>query len=622
MPGLVGYISSHATTTATFKLATMAQALESDFRFKQHLYEGAGFGLGRVSLGILNPQPQPVWNEEHNRCAVLEGEFYNQQPLRQALEQRGVRFQTQSDAELALRLYEAYGDDFAVQLNGLFAIAIWDGVQQKMLVINDRLSNQPIYYAQTRNGLVFASGVRALLVDPALPRQTDRLAIAQFLVFDHVLDDRTLLEHARLLPQASVLTFRQSAAAGDQLTIRPYWTLKYAETYSVRSEDDFVAELKHLIRLAVARQAGGEMPLGVLLSGGLDSRVLLGELVEILSGDHLHTFTWGIPGCDDCRVAKKLARVAHTQHHFFELKPDWLLHHADEAVRITDGMGNVTNLHALANAAQEAQIAKVVFKGFMGDAMMGYALMKRFWGDYDEENWFKAHLQTHTEHGVIAFNSLEQRLLFTEDFQRQVGDGVFESYRAGLKRAGSRQLAVQRLYFDMTQRVPRMTLNGVEVMRSHAPVRLPFCDNDLYEFTTRVPPGYLFERRLSARAFTEAHPALAKVPLAVDGMPMIACFGEIKARVWKLLQWHLCNHGLSNLAGPYARPYKDYNLWFRSLLRPWVESTLLSPAALERGYFNPDYLRNLVSEHMAGANHAIRLGALISVELWHRQFID
>ena len=533
-----------------------------------------------------------------------------------------MQFQTESDAELALYLYETYGEDFAEQLNGQFAIAIWDGLERKMVVINDRLSNQPVYYALTQNGLIFASGVRALLVDPALSRQTDRLAIAQFLTFDHALDDRTLLEDVKLLPQASVLTFHQGDSGAGMIDIHPYWTLKYAQTYALCSESEFVEELKHLIKQAVTRQAVGGLPLGILLSGGLDSRVVLGELVQILPGDQLHTFTWGIPGCDDARAAKELAKVSHTHHHFFELRPDWLLDLADEAVRITDGMGNVTNLHALSTAKEESQRAKVVFKGFMGDAMLGYALMKRFWGDYDDETWFRAHLQTHNEHGVIAFNPQDHKRLFTGEFQHEVGDGVFESYRAGLKRAGSHQLAVQRLYFDMTQRVPRMTLNGVEVMRSFAPVRLPFCDNDLYDFTLRVPPGYLFERRLSVRAFSEAHPALAKVPIAYDGMPLIACSREIKVRAWKLIQWHLRNHGLDKLAGPYSRPYKDYNLWFRTLLRPWVEGTLLNPAALGRGYFNPDYVRKLVAEHMAGADHAIRLGAFLSLELWHRQFID
>jgi asparagine synthase (glutamine-hydrolysing) len=622
MPGLVGFVKDQNRERLGFNLESMARALDSEARFHSHLFEGDGFGLGRVSLEILNREPQPIWDEAHSCCVLMEGEFYDRSPLRQALQARGVRFATQSDAELALHLYQAYGEDFAAPLNGLFAIAIWDGVQRKLLLISDRLGNQPIYYSLTRSGLIFASGVRALLVDPELSRQTDRLAMAQFLTFDHVLDDRTFLEQVKLLPQASVLAFQWNTAGGDPLSIHPYWTLKYADTYSLRSETDYVEELNHLIHQAVARRVGGGIPHGILLSGGLDSRVLLGELAQLIPTDQLHTFTWGIPGCDDCRSAGELAKVAKTRHHFFELKPDWLLHKAEEAVRITDGLGNVANLHALAAAKEESQFASVVHKGYMGDAMFGFALTKDFWGDYDEETWFRVHLQTHTNQGVITFNAQEQRQLFTDEFQRQIGDGVFESYRAGMKRAGSGQLAVQRLYFDMTQRVPRMTLNGVEVMRSYAPVRLPFCDNDLYDFSLRVPPGYLFERRLSARAFSEAHPDLAKVPIAREGLPMIACYRDVRARAWKLTQWHLRNHGLSKLAGPYARYYKDYNLWFRTVLRSWVEETLLSPTALDRGYFNPDYLRKIVSEHMAGAKNATRLGAFLSIELWHRQFID
>jgi len=603
-------------------LETMGNALESDARFKQHLFEGVGFGLGRVSLDILNPQPQPIWSHDQSRCAVMEGELYDQQGLRWELEQRGVQFQAESDAELALHLYEAYGEDFAEKLNGVFAIAIWDGDERKMVVVNDRLSNQPVYYALTRNGLIFGSGVRALLTDPALSCQTDRLAIAQFLTFDHVLDDRTFLEEVKLLPQASLLTFRQTTGDAGRVSIRRYWELKYADAYPLRSETDYVEELKQLTRQAVARRVSGEMPLGILLSGGLDSRVLLGELADLVPGDRLHTFTWGIPGCDDSRSAKELAKVAHAQHHFFELKPDWLLEKAEEAVRITDGMGNVTNLHALAAAQEESQLARVVFKGFVGDAIFGYPLKKRFWGNYDGETWFEAHLQTHREQGVIAYSSQEHKLLFSEEFQRQLGDCIFESYRVALKRSGSREMAVQRLYYGLTQRVPRMALNGVEVMRSYAPVRLPFCDNDLFDFALRVPPGYLFERKLSIQAFSESHPALAKVPISGDGLPLIACSREVRLRAWKLAQWHLRNHGLSRLAGPYARPYKDYNLWFRTILRQWVEETLLNPIALGRGYFNPDYLRKLVAEHMVGANHAMRLGAFLSLELWHRRFID
>jgi asparagine synthase (glutamine-hydrolysing) len=181
-------------------------------------------------------------------------------------------------------------------------------VQEMLLLINDRLGNQPIYYSRSKSGLIFASGVRALLVDPTFSRQTDLLAIAQFLTFDHVLDYRTLLEQAKLLPQASILTFRQSRVDGREVNIRPYWTLKYADTYPLCNETDLVEELNYLIRQAVTRQASGGMQLGILLSGGLDSRILLGELAKIFPSDNLFTFTWGIPGCDDCRAAKEWRR--------------------------------------------------------------------------------------------------------------------------------------------------------------------------------------------------------------------------------------------------------------------------------------------------------------------------
>ncbi|HIP72215.1 MAG TPA: hypothetical protein EYH05_12555, partial [Anaerolineae bacterium] len=183
-------------------------------------------------------------------------------------------------------------------------------------------------------------------------------------------------------------------------------------------------------------------------------------------------------------------------------------------------------------------------------------------------------------------------------------------------------LANQRLYFDMRQRVPRMTMNGVEVVRSRTAVRLPFADNDLLEFSMSVPPGLLQNRRLIHTAIIHAFPDLAKVPSTLTGLPMLSNFREIVTRSGNLLRWHLHKRGLSKHDGPVRRPYKDYNLWFRTALRGWVEDTLLNDHALQRGYFNPDTVRNLVNEQMNGANHAGRIGALMTLELWHRQFMD
>ena len=185
-----------------------------------------------------------------------------------------------------------------------------------------------------------------------------------------------------------------------------------------------------------------------------------------------------------------------------------------------------------------------------------------------------------------------------------------------------KQLANQRLFFDLRQRVPRMTIKGVEVVRNRAAVRLPFCDNDLVEFTTRIPPGYHDKRFLITEAFTRTYPQLAKIPCTPTNLPLMNCVRNIYIQGVQLSQWHLRNAGLGRLAGPQSRKYQDYNNWFRTILKNWVEEILLSPVALERGYYKPEYVRNLFAEHLAGANYTVQLGALISIELWHRMYID
>ncbi len=616
MPGLVGFVGPVASGEERPFLQKMARALESESRFRVEAHQEDGVGLARVTLGIANGAPQPHWNEAQTICVLLEGELYDTAVLRQQLEQKGHTLRTPHDAELILRRYEAYGEAFAAPFNGSFLIAIWDRPRQKLIVANDRMGQYPVYYAQQGARLLFASGVRAILADPDVPRDVDRVAMAQFLTFDHLLNDRTLLQAARLLPQASLLIVE-----GGEKRIHRYWTLRYPEQIDLLPETHYIETFTQLFRQAVRRQAGGAS-LGVLLSGGLDSRMILAELAQIVPHP-LHTFTWGIPGCDDGRYAREMARHIGSQHHFFELRPNFLLNMADNAVRITDGQGNIVNLHALATLEEEAQHAQIIYKGFLGDAMMGFALQPPFWADYDEPTRLKAHLAVYHGQGVITFDPFtEHDDLFSAEFKAKVGTAVLDSLADGMAASGNRSLALQRLYFDLTQRVPRMTLNGVEVARHRALVRLPFADNDLMQFSTQVPPGLQYERRVARKSFVNAFPKLAQIPLTDTGLPLVACLREVQIRASRLARWQLYNRGLGPHPDSLRKPYKDYNGWFRTVLRSWVEDTLLSPRHLQRGYYNPDAIRRVVADHMAGNNQTVRLGALMAIELWHRQFID
>ncbi|HBX68966.1 MAG TPA: hypothetical protein DEH25_06200 [Chloroflexi bacterium] len=618
MSGIVGFTQDLSPNQAKNLVENMLRALEPEQdRFQQVLYHTENVGLGSLNLKSLGGQPQLAWTPSKNTCALAIGEIYNAAELREAAKSQGFHPTSNDLSELILCLFAAFGADFAIKVNGAFAAAIWDTTQQKLHVITDRLGLYPIYYAQTPRGVIFASGVRALLADSAMDRATDPLAIAEFLTFDHVLGNRTLLSNVRLLPQASILT-----VSDQKIQIHPYWRIQYPQLYQHRKQADYLEELIYHLRNAIRRQAPDQFPTGLLLSGGLDSRFLLALLAEISPIEQLHTFTWGIPGCDDARIAKELAGKIGSQHHFFELKPDYLLHKAREAVRLTDGMANIINLHALATLEEESQYAQVIYKGFLGDAMMGFAVQRPFWADYDADTAEAVHLSVHHYQGVFYYDRAEQQKIFSDSFKQQVGNGVFEAYRQGMLQANHNQMVVQRLYFDFTQRVPRHTLNGVKVVRSRSLVRLPFADNDLIEFSLTIPPGFQYERQLMRLAFLQTFPKLAQIPISDTNLPMVACARDIFLRSKQLAQWHVNQRAGKWINWPNRRPYKDYANWFRTLMHPWIEETLLNPQSLERGYFKPEYVRNLVNTHMAGQDQTIKLGQLLSIELWHKQFID
>jgi asparagine synthase (glutamine-hydrolysing) len=617
MPGIVGFIGTPGDVSADRHLAAMLSALEPGSEFQRDTYCANQAGLGRVTLGIFNSQPQPVWNREKTRCLVLEGELYEQERLQTALRERNFEPLPGDDAALLLSLYEAFGEDCALMLNGAFVAAIWDANKGQITLLNDRLGQYPLYYVSHNGRFAFASGVRALFADPQLPRQVDPHAIAQFLTFDHLLHDHTLLEYVRLMPQAVFLVADQ-----QDVQIRPYFDFRFPEVYPLRSEQEYIDEFIPLMEQAVARQSRHDDAVGILLSGGMDSRFILPYLLKHSNQSPIQAFTWGREGCDDLQFAREVAQALGAQHHFFKLDPEWLRAKAFEAVRLTDGMGNLVNLHALATLDQETRYARLIHKGFMGDAMFGFALRHQFWASYDPPTLQRAHLQVHTDQGVISFDQQERRALFTTQFQKNIGDSVEQEYMQGMYQSGVTSPALQRIYFDYRQRVHRMTIKGVEVVRSQAMVRLPFCDRDLLDFALRLPPGLLQNRRIIHNAFIQRFPELAQIPTTPSGLPMTSCAREIRIRTGRLLRWHLIHRGL--LKGPYSerRPYADYHGWFRTVLRDWVEGILLSEKSLSRGYYKPDALRNVVKEHMDGGNHAVRLGALLAIELWHQTYLD
>lgn len=618
MPGLIGFTGNQRSEQSKLLIENMAASLDSQGGLTRELHSDEGFGLGRVSQAVMNPGQQPFWSQNRALGVVVEGEIYDIDPVSPALRRAKDEMGDSHGLErLLLSLHQQGALSELRLVDGSFAAAIWDKTERTLTLVNDRMGLQPLYYAQVADGTVFASGVRALLADTRVRRDIDAVAMADFLTHDHVLGQRTLLRAVSLLPQASILTCR-----GDKAELEVYWAPRPQAQHLPFSEDAYFDGLVPILRRAVGRRLQDGDETGLLLSGGLDSRALLATMAENTVNGDLSTFTWGIPKCDDARYAEESAREVGTRHRFYELKPDWLLDQAERGVRITDGMSNVVNLHALATLDQTVEHSTILFKGFLGDAMFGFGLRPRYWACYTPQDAYAVHMQAYRDYDVLTFDLPEHELLFTPAFREVVGNGVSEDYRSVIRSSQMDELALQRIYIDFTQRVPRMTLNGVLVLRDRAVIRLPFADNELVDFSLSVPPGLALGREVMVEAFRRSYPDLAQVPTTTTGRPIVACFRDVLIQTWSLAQWHLRKRGLGRLAGPRTKPYKDYDQWFRHELRSWIMDLLLSRSALERGYFTPAYVQGLVKSHMGGENHAVRLGALASLELWHRMYID
>jgi hypothetical protein len=212
--------------------------------------------------------------------------------------------------------------------------------------------------------------------------------------------------------------------------------------------------------------------------------------------------------------------------------------------------------------------------------------------------------------------------LLTENTSKQLTTTPYNAFQKSLWESESDLLAHQLDHFILRYQDPRFNLKGVELVASQMVVRTPYCDNDLVEYILSIPVGLRQHKYITQKLIVDNYPAYAKIPNANTGYPLMPTMRELQIRISQQLRWWLRNKGLRIISPRQKREYADYNGWIRTVLREWTEDILLSPLALERGYFQEKTVRKILTEHMAGSNHARKLGILLALELWHRQFLD
>jgi asparagine synthase (glutamine-hydrolysing) len=623
MCGLAGIVSFDGTPVPREALERMGAALAHRGPDAQGFLEDAAgapaVGLVHRRLSIIDLShvaDQPLANEDGTVHALLNGEVYNFPERRAALASRHT-FRSQGDTEVIVHGYEDEGEAVVAGLDGMFAIALWDARRRRLLLARDAFGKKPLYYWHDARRFVFGSEIKALLA-AGVPAEMDESALGEQLAFGYVPTPRTLFRGVRKLPPASTLIVDARGPGAPQA----YWDLKFpAEGAHARVGLPEAAErVRALLTEAVRKRLLADVPLGILLSGGVDSSAIA-ALAGRLQTERIRTFTIGFEGhsfFDERPHAERVARHLGTLHHAEVVQPhaaalmETLLHHHDEPF----GDSSALPTYLVAQAARRH--VTVVLNGDGGDeTFAGYdrfhaaLLAARLPGPARRALRAAARLLPDGRHAFGTLRRLQRfarKAALPEDerifawstffdvpaLTALDGDGLarrdalLASYREALARCSGASLLSRLLYLnartylldDLLPKMDRMTMaHGLEA-------RSPLLDRPLMEYVASLPDAL---KRSGGRG---------KVVL--------------KRAVEDLLPAEILKRPKHGFGVPLGE-------WFRGELRPMVEDTLLDRPRLA-GRLRLPAVRALVDEHLAGrADHGHQLWGLLTLELWLRK---
>jgi asparagine synthase (glutamine-hydrolysing) len=592
----------------------------------RHYPDGSGVALGHRRLAIIDLAGgvQPLGNEDGAVWITFNGEIYNFEELRVDLEAKGHRFQTHSDTETIVHLYEQYGDACVDKLRGMFAFAIWDEPRQRLFFARDRLGEKPFVYRESAGEFQFASEIKSLLSVPGVSREVDPESVLRYLTYFYVPHPHTMFRGVQKLPPAHCGVYE-----AGRLTIRRYWSPQWT-TESTRPVQELREELAHELSESVRRMLRSDVPLGAFLSGGIDSTLIVGLMQRHLTRPaKTYTIGFDVEGFDERPFARRAAEYLGAEHESHVVEPNSidilprLVWHFDEP------FGDSSAVPTWYVAQATRRHVTVALTGDGGDELFcgypRYRTVDRL-GSFDRlplplrklvANPFWSLLplggneQSHYErlrrrmamlrespgqryvNWVAPYPRSQRMALLSPEFLANTEDcDVYESVAAAFEQSQGRAAGSCAMHADMQTYLPDDLLCKVDVttMAHGLESRAPLLDHRVVELAISLPFGAVTQGEGPKPFFTSAFPGL--IP------------PDLKQR------------GKAGFRIPLDR-------WFRSELREMAHDHLLSEHALGRGYFRPNTLREMLAQHDSGQwNHGDRIWALLFLEMWHRAFID
>lgn len=608
MPGIAGIIDLEGKYELEEKITKMLNRMRHEPWYRVEHFQQKPAAFGRASLGIIDPYPQPVFNQDRSLCLIMCGEVYHYQDDFIQTIRKAHDVESDNHPKLILHLLENKGTKSVKNLNGSFVLALFDFKRNLLIIANDRYGLRPLYYFWENHLLIFASEMKSILTFSPVKKEIDNQALAEFFSLNCMLGERTLFRHIKVLNPASILTFQTGS-----LNIERYWEPILKDDDHGFNQKEAIEKGHFLILQAVKRQVDDQKPKGCYLSGGLDSRTILGAVSQL--GYKMPTFTFGTAGCDDQKGAKLISNTLEMENHFFEVSPDYLKHWAKTGVWLTEGMTRAS-FHSLGILPEIQKRVSILLNGFCGNELLGVLSfgLFRFIFAKKSKKWLKRFFDKINE----PFPEDLLSNLFVPQYYSQIKGRAFQSFIDTVANFPEGSFFNKIYHFLIKEKARKSHLYGPLSDNHLLEYRVPFCDYDLVDFLLTIPPKQrtlaIFYRKLISQKF----PDLAKIPYQRTGLPVNYCLTLV---LFKKAQ-DMCRRKLFSATAD-KRGHVDDRNWMRNELKDFVISTLLNKKATERGFFDPEFIKEIVDQHLLGRqNHTFKLGSLLTFELWNQLFID
>jgi asparagine synthase (glutamine-hydrolysing) len=588
-----------------------------------------GLGMRRLSIVDLATGHQPLSNEDGTVWIVFNGEIYNHAALREKLQAQGHHYRTNSDTETIVHLYEQYGPDCVQHLRGMFAFAIWDARRRRLFIARDRLGIKPLYYHLSPGQIAWGSEIKVVLSCPGTGAQFDRTVLPEYLAFGYLSGEQTFYSGIRKLMPGHWMEIDPSG----QVKIERYWDLPVTPSERAQPESYYVQTFREMLEQSVSSHLMSDVPLGVFLSGGVDSSAVAALMTKIRRAP-VETFSVGYAedAYSELSYARVVAQHLNSVHHevlvsqqsFFDALPH-LIWHEDEPIVWPSSVA----LYFVAQLAHER--VKVVLTGEGADeTLAGYTryaftLKNAAWdriyrqlmpgairsgirGSIADSTWISATVRRKLSHTFLArngnswasfyfdnffsaFSETDQAGLLTNEVLKECAAGAAYQNVLQYWDHSSGEMLQRLLYTDIKTYLVELLMKQDNMsMAASIESRVPFLDHPLVEFATNIPQN-------------------------------LQLGGFAGKRILKKAVEDLLPHSI------LYRPKLGFPTpWSRWLAGPQLEvicKLLLEPRSTERELFQPAAVERIFNEHRSGhRDHADRIWRLLNLELWQRMCLE